>query len=359
MRIAVYAIALNEAAHVGRFLETVRDADMAVVADTGSTDGTVAALRAGGVAVHAVTVRPWRFDDARNASLALVPANVDICIAMDLDEVLSPGWRDLLEEAWTPATTAGRYRYVTSHLPGGAPGTEVVGYKIHARFGYRWKHLCHEALVPDRITPVDTLLPGVRVDHWPDMTKNRSQYLPLLQAAVAEEPGEPRHLFLLGREFVDLRRWAEAEPVLRRYLQVVGERFPYQRAAILRHLYTCRAAQSDPAGAERCLNDALQAAPDLRDVWLDLADFYAGRAQWRESYAAATRGLGLDPRTGPIGGDHANAGGRPYWRASVAAWRLGRLHDALALAAEAHAREPDQATYAAHQAELLRLVNPA
>ena len=38
MKIAVYAIALNEAKHAKRWAEATKDADIRIVADTGSTD---------------------------------------------------------------------------------------------------------------------------------------------------------------------------------------------------------------------------------------------------------------------------------------------------------------------------------
>src|SRR5579871_5797860 len=105
MRIVVYAIALNEVIHVSRFLETCAAADEIIVSDTGSTDGTVEALRAGGATVHSISIKPWRFDVARNASLSLLPMDADVCIALDLDEVLIPGWRDEIEARWVPGVT--------------------------------------------------------------------------------------------------------------------------------------------------------------------------------------------------------------------------------------------------------------
>ena len=44
--------------------------------------------------------------------MALIPADVDVCLTMDMDEFLAPGWRPKLEAVWTPETTAsgaGRY----------------------------------------------------------------------------------------------------------------------------------------------------------------------------------------------------------------------------------------------------------
>src|SRR5690348_8705571 len=106
MKVAVYTIALNEAAHAERWASSCAEADYRIVADTGSTDGTVEALEAQGVTVHRIAVRPWRFDLARNAAMALIPADVDVCCTMDMDMFLDPGWRPRLEAAWREDTTA-------------------------------------------------------------------------------------------------------------------------------------------------------------------------------------------------------------------------------------------------------------
>ena len=92
MRICVYAISKNEEKFVERFCEAATDADLILVADTGSTDMTVPMLgdireRKGiPIVVHQITIKPWRFDLARNAAMALIPANFDVCVSLDLDE---------------------------------------------------------------------------------------------------------------------------------------------------------------------------------------------------------------------------------------------------------------------------------
>ena len=53
----------------------------------------------------------WLARVARNLSLELVPADADVCLSIDLDEVLVPGWRAIVERAWTPGTTHLTYRY--------------------------------------------------------------------------------------------------------------------------------------------------------------------------------------------------------------------------------------------------------
>ena len=110
MKVCVYAICKNESKFVERWVESMREADGVFVLDTGSADGTPELLASLGVNVHVEEIQPWRFDRARNRSLELVPHDADICICTDLDEVLHPGWRALLEAAWKPGTTRASYR---------------------------------------------------------------------------------------------------------------------------------------------------------------------------------------------------------------------------------------------------------
>lgn len=146
MRIAVYTIAKNEEQFVQRWADSARDADYILILDTGSTDGTVAVAEAAGVTVKVEEFKPWRFDHARNAALELLPDDIDYCIALDMDEVLQPGWREHLEVADANGWTRPRYQYTWSWQRPGVPGLVYGGDKIHARHGYRWKHPVHEVL---------------------------------------------------------------------------------------------------------------------------------------------------------------------------------------------------------------------
>ena len=98
MKICVYAISKNEEKFVNRFVDSLQDADGIYVLDTGSTDSTVDLLKKRGVTVKQKIIDPWRFDVARNLSLEMVPDDTDICICMDLDEVIEDGWRERLEK---------------------------------------------------------------------------------------------------------------------------------------------------------------------------------------------------------------------------------------------------------------------
>src|SRR6185437_10392401 len=100
-----------------------------------------------GAQVYPIGVSPWRFDVARNAALNLVPDDIDICLSVDLDEILQPGWVEAIQEKWRPGeTTRIMYEYTWNFKPDGSPDTVFFTDKFHSRHDYIWRHPCHETL---------------------------------------------------------------------------------------------------------------------------------------------------------------------------------------------------------------------
>jgi glycosyltransferase involved in cell wall biosynthesis len=150
MKVAVYAIALNEEQFVKRWYHSAKEADLLLIADTGSTDKTVELAKSFGIETHVISVQPWRFDDARNASLALIPGDYDYCIALDLDEVLVPGWREHLEKAYVNICLqpAGIQTDLQVCSLAGLESTldkDTDGYTLFMNFQVRTEFLKHEA----------------------------------------------------------------------------------------------------------------------------------------------------------------------------------------------------------------------
>ncbi len=139
MKIAVYGICLNEERFVDRFMDSIADADLVVIADTGSTDGTIEAFARRGVTVHSIAIEPWRFDVARNAALALVPEDVDVCISLDLDEVMMPRWRRVIEHAWRPPINHLTYTHAWSRDVTGLWHRSTWTTASPSRHGFVWQ----------------------------------------------------------------------------------------------------------------------------------------------------------------------------------------------------------------------------
>lgn len=323
MKIAVYAISLNEAKFADRFMDACADADYIVIADTGSTDGSADIFRARGALVHDIRVQPWRFDSARNAALALVPVDVDVCISLDIDEVPSKGWRDQLEAAWVQGTTRASHMMVCSRLEDGSPGIHFMNERIHSRFGYTWRHICHEATYPDGIEEVRISLPDLCVDHLPDDSKSRGIYLPMLGRAVKEDPSSTRMAFYLAREYYYNQRYDEAILEFERYLDLNGY-YVSERVSAMVYIGRCLMAQGKDPGA--WLSRANGVQPNNREPLVVLAEHYYAQKDWPSCYATALRALKITDRPDGYIYDGRCYGYLPDDLASLGAWYIG-LHD--------------------------------
>ena len=72
-KVGVYAICKNEEKFAEAWMNSMSEADIIVVTDTGSTDKTVEILETKGAVVYKEEIIPWRFDVARNIALNFVP----------------------------------------------------------------------------------------------------------------------------------------------------------------------------------------------------------------------------------------------------------------------------------------------
>lgn len=283
MKIAVYAIAKNEEAFVQRWADSCAKADHRLILDTGSTDDTYAIAYGAGMDVRQRVFDPWRFDDARNHALNLLPEDIDICIALDMDEVLVPGWREALESI-PPGTTRPRYKYVWSWNENGSEGLVYGGDKIHTRHGYEWKHPVHEVLKPQGIVEQQHWVDGLQIHHHPDHTKSRGQYFDLLKLAVEESPNDDRNQFYLAREYFFHGQYELAQYHFGQHILL--SRWRPERAASHRYI-----AKMRPEAAEYHLYHAIAEDSSRRESWVDLAMYYYQNQDWWMCRMAATRAL--------------------------------------------------------------------
>lgn len=356
--VSVYAICKDEAPFVRRWMESMGEADQVVVLDTGSTDGTARLLEELGARVVTRTVRPWRFDTARNLALELVSPRADICVCTDLDEVFRPGWREALERAWRPGTGRARYRYTWSFEPDGSEGVVFYAEKIHSRRGWRWVHPVHEVLEPTGEGEPGgwVLASGVQLDHHPDPNKSRGQYLPLLELAVAERPEDDRCMHYLGREYFFHRRWDDCIRTLERHLALPTATWADERAASMGYLARAWEEKGDGERAEVWFLRAAAQAPHLREGWLELALHLQRRERWDGVLYATGRALDITRRTYTYLSRGSAWGSLPWDLRSVALYHTGRTPQALDAARRAAELAGGDGRIAANVALLERLV---
>lgn len=282
MKICVYAISKNEEKYVSRWVKSMKEADEIYVLDTGSTDNTVNKLQELGVNVTQKIITPWRFDIARNESLKLVPVDTDICVCTDLDEVFEPGWRKKLEEQWTKDATRARYNYNWSLDKNNKPIVNFNIEKIHTRNNYKWIHPVHEVLTYTKENEKIITINDITVNHYPDSTKSRSSYLPLLELSVQEDPEDDRNMHYLGREYMYNGKWNQAITTLKKHLSLKKATWKDERAASMRFISRCYKNLNNYPEARDYLNQAIKEAPYLRDAYVERALLEYEQSNYKE-----------------------------------------------------------------------------
>lgn len=343
MNIAVYSLAKNESQHVERWEASCRDADVRVVTDTGSTDGTDKLLEAAGVTVVRGCPSPWRWDDAHNLSLMHVPDNVDVCVRLDLDESIEPGWREAIEKDWVDGVTKLRYWYWWS------PEIRFLCDRVHARTGYRWQGATHEGLVPWAIEEKQGRSDGIVIRHHRDPEKKHAADMTLLRKAVEENPLDARMAWYLARE-LHYADDAECVPAFERYLKLPGGS-PCERSYAWRVL-----AERDKARTGSLMFRAMVENPLEPE-----AHVYAAKRAFEkhDSVGAlywARQAIACHSDNRSHTSDHAAYGDGIAYMAYSMAYELGLIPEALQHAREAAERAPENAMHRKNVEALTTLI---
>ncbi len=283
LKVAVYAICKNEEAFIPRWVESMKEADEIYVLDTGSTDNSVSLLKQLGVNVKVKTYNPWRFEKARNDSLAMVKNDVDICVCTDLDEVFDKGWRDVLEAYWLKESpTRARYNYYWKLNEKDEALVSFWINKIHTRKNYFWKHPVHEVLnssAEEKIIDVPIVL-----KHYPDKYKSRQSYLPLLELSVKEDPLDDRNLHYLGREYMYYQKYDLCIDTLHKHLNCKKATWKDERCASMRFIARSYMAKGYLQEAYDWYKRAINEAPYLREAYIELANLNIYQNNFLEAY---------------------------------------------------------------------------
>lgn len=338
MKIAVYAISKNEELFVQQFCNSAKDADLILIADTGSTDQTVRLAREHGATVYEICVTPWRFDRARDAALSLLPKDIDVCVSLDLDERLEPGWRNEIERCWNVNTTRLSYLYDW--------GSGVIFHhdKIHARHGYHWHNPCHEQLRPDyRISEKCNSTDQLLITHHPDPNKSRMQYLPLLELAVKEDPHCHRSAFYYARELTFYQKYDQVIDAFQVYLDNPRATWASERAAAMRMIGEAHGHLGNAREAIRWCRLACAESPSDFDPWVALAEQLYYQQDWLGCYTASITAMNIKYQSKTYLTEPAHRGSKIFDLAAMSSYYLGRFEESATYGKQAVDMTPDDA----------------
>lgn len=332
MKIAVYTICLNEDKFVQRWANSNTDADVRLVCDTGSTDSSIQLLKDNHVDVFSISVNPWRFDVARNASLSLLPADVDICICQDIDEILLPGWRESLEKNWKDGTTVANHRYRNN-------GSSWIWHnKIHARHGCRWTGPVHEEIKWD-IPESQIWLQDFYLDEIQDTSKDRNTYIPLLLKKIQEGDNSWRTWYFLANDYRrigNIDKSIDARKTALSLCKDGSEVCSYISKNIASDYEFCKKLEEAEHWHKQSVFNY-----SSKEGWFSYAEFLFRQERWDECYVASincikdsrmSQGFTHDPRAWQF---------FIYDYAAISAYKLGMLSKAKIYGEEAVRLNPN------------------
>lgn len=326
IKIAVYAISKNEIKHAQRWAEATKDADYRIVADTGSTDGTQEVLKELGVDVYQIHINPWRFDDARNAALALVPEDADVCLILDLDEVPQEGFFDKVRKGWKPDSKNG---WITMDT-----GSTWLKDRLHSRDGWHWKYPCHEhQMWYGNSTMKDVYITDAIIKHLPDDSKSRSQYLQLLELSVREYPQDARMWTYMTREYYFNKRWDDVLTSAHKALEC-HPAWNVEQAAVCRWAAEAETNKGNKEAASKWLLTGVDYAPSEGEAWFYVSmDAYRNN-NWQQCLDTALRVLEIS-RSTHYCYEPSIWDWQAYDLASIAAYNLRHIDEAVTFARHA------------------------
>lgn len=340
-KIVVYAISKNEEKFVDRWVDSMQEADEIYVLDTGSTDKTVSKLKKRKVNVKKKIIKPWRFDVARNESLKLVPSDADICVCTDLDEVLEKGWRKKLEEIWQDNITRLRYNYNWKLDKNNKPIVNFYTDKIHIRDNYKWTHPVHEVLTYTNGNEVFLTTDEITLNHYPDNTKSRSSYLPLLELSVKEDPEDDRNMHYLGREYMYYQKWDKCIDTLIKHLSLKTATWKDERCASMRFIARSYRNLNRIEEAKMWLDKAISEAPYLRDPYVEKAMLEYELENWNEVIKNCNTALKITTHTKCYINETFSFNNTIYDLLSIAYFYLDDIDNAIINIDKALKMEPD------------------
>ncbi len=329
-KVCVYAISKNEEKYIDKWYDSVKEADEIYVLDTGSSDKTVKKLKKLGVKVKKQKIKPWRFDIARNKALDMVPLDTDICVCIDLDEVFNNGWRKKLEDVWNNNTNRCRYIYNWIVDSNNSPEVSFYYEKIHSRKHYKWIYPVHEILEYDGELENYVVTDNIVLNHYPDSTKSRSNYLPLLELSIIEDPNNDRNMHYLGREYMYYGMWNKSIDTFIEHLNLKSSTEKNERYASMRFISRCYKSLNRYNEVYMWLEKAINEAPYLRDVYIEMAIINYELGDWKNCELYSKEALKIKEHPQSYINETFSFDETAYDLLSLSLYYMGNYKDSLA-----------------------------
>jgi glycosyltransferase involved in cell wall biosynthesis len=354
---SVALIAKNESKTLPRLIASLAEfkerGGEIILADTGSTDGTpkVAAdlgcivFEEGERFIHVLDAeiargindkfvvggeqpivkegdRLFDFSAARNSVVSL--ASRDWVCILDCDEAFTKLDLDAVDSVMSmPNLGRIEHDFVYAHDSFGDPIIQFRHARFYNRLKSKWNSECivHEVLTD--ITPSESIYLGpevVKIEHWQNLTTNRSGYLVGLALDCFLHPKNDRNSHYFGRELMYKGRYQSAIRELKRHITMNG--WAAERAQSMVFIGDCYKSLNQPEEALDWWNRAFLADGHRREPLMRLACYFFEKNDHHKTAAYASAALAL-PNTDFYANDENHYRQQPHELLYWALWWMG------------------------------------
>ena len=341
-KICVYAIAKNEEKFVDRFMDRLEEIkDHVYILDTGSTDNTYEKFKERGAHIQKKEYEKFDFAQARNDALNLIPEDYDICICLDLDDCIEPGFIEKIISYWEDDLSMLTYNYWTTVNAMDEPVVRFQCGKIHSRKDYYWLYPIHEVLMYSGQNEKKKDAPDIIVKHRPDCTKSRAFYLDMLEDYVEKNPENRRNIYLLAREYKSRKIWEKCIKMSHRYLNLQSLPNKEELGQVMSFLTKSYTGLKYYEEAELWGYKTLKEVGDCRTPYIDMMILYYNKKNYVKSLKYGLDALNITKRNASRTEDRNCWNETVYDYISLSYYHLKDYDNALKYIDMAIERKPD------------------
>jgi len=252
------------------------------------------------------------------------------------------GWRKRLEEIWENDVTRLAYNYNWSFDKYNKPAVNFYIEKIHTRNDYVWTHPVHEILTyignKKEIIKTEDI---ITVNHYPDSSKSRGQYLPLLELSVKEDPTDDRNMHYLGREYMYYGKWNECIDTLIKHLNLEKATWKDERSASMRFISRAYVNLKRYDEARMWLNKAINETPYLREPYVEMAYLEYSQNNFDKAYNMINKALEIKEKSKSYINENFCWDSTIYDISSICCYNMGMFEESLEHVNKALELNPD------------------
>ena len=169
----------------------------------------------------------------------------------------------------------------------------------------------------------------ITLNHFPDKSKSRDQYLKLLELSVKECPEDDRNLHYLGREYMYYGMWNDSIDTLIKHLSLPSATWEDERCASMRFISRCYQNLKRFDEAKMWLDKAISEAPYLRDPYVERAFLEYNLKNWNEVIKFCNDALKIKSHNKTYINETFSWDSTIYDLLSISYYNIGNIDDAL------------------------------